>query len=72
MNATKVDFYFIFDKIGIPATFASSFKNGLSTRWVLIIYPLLACTQVASDKRVSSGVSFKCKKTSNYSTHRLE
>ena len=32
MNATKVDFYFIFDKIGIPATFASSFKNGLSTR----------------------------------------
>ena len=31
MNATKVDFYFIFYKIGIPATFASSFKNGLST-----------------------------------------
>ena len=72
MNAAKVDFYVIFAKIGIPATFASSFKIGLSTRWVLVIYPILAHTRVASNKRVLSGASFKCKKTSNYSTHRLE
>ena len=62
----------IFVKTGIPATFASSFINGLSTRWVLVIYPILARTRVASNKRVSSGASFKCKKTSNYSTCKLE
>ena len=44
-------------KIGIPVTLASSFKNGLSTRWVLIIYPILARTRVASNKRVWSGAS---------------
>ena len=31
----------------LPATVASSFKNGLSTHWVLINYPILARTQVA-------------------------
>ena len=51
---------------------SSSFKNGLSTRWVLVIYPILACTGVASNKRVSSGASFRSKTTSNYSTCELE
>jgi hypothetical protein len=31
----------------------------LGTRWVLVIYPILARTRVTSDKRVSSGASFK-------------
>ena len=44
MNAAKLDFDVIFAKIGIPATCASSFKIGLSTRWVLVIYPILAHT----------------------------
>ena len=44
MIAANVDFYVIFAKIGIPATCASSFKIGLSTRWVLVIYPILAHT----------------------------
>ena len=72
MNVAKVDFYVIFAKIGIPATFASNYKIGLSTRWVLVIYPILAHTRVACNKGVSSGASFKCKKTSNYSTRRFE
>ena len=55
MNAAKVDFYVIFAKIGIPATFASSFKNGLSTRLVLVNYPILAHTQVASKNEYRVG-----------------
>ena len=42
---------------------------GLSADWVLVFYPILARTQVASNERVLSGASFKCKKTSNYPTH---
>ena len=34
MNAAKVDFYFIFAKIGIPATFASNLKKTLNLRFV--------------------------------------
>ena len=49
INTSKVDFYVIFAKIGIPATFASNYKIGLSTRWVLVIYPILAHTRVASN-----------------------
>ena len=45
----------IFAKIGIPATFASSFKNGLSTRWVLVNYLILARTQIASKNEYRVG-----------------
>ena len=62
----------IFATIGIPDTFTSSFKNGLSTRWILVIYPILPRTRVTSNKQVSSGASFECKKTSNYSTCKLQ
>ena len=44
VNQFKFD---IFAKIGKPATFASSFRNGLSSRWVLVNYPILARTQIA-------------------------
>ena len=58
----------IFARTGILATFASSFRNDQSTHWVLAINPVLARTQVAFNKQVSSGASFKCEKTSNYLT----
>ena len=58
----------IFARIGIPATFASSFKNGLSTHYL----PDTHSYSIASNKRVSSGASFTCKKTINYSTRKLE
>ena len=44
----------------------------MSTRWVLVIYPILARTRIAFDKRVSSGASFNRKKTSNYLTRKFE
>ena len=52
VNQFKFD---IFAKIGIPATVASSFKNGLSTRWVLVNYPIQARTHVASKNEYRVG-----------------
>ena len=62
INTSKVDFYVIFAKIGIPATFASSFKSGLSTGWVLVNYPILARTQVASKNEYRVGQVLNVKK----------
>ena len=46
---------FLLKLVYVPATFVSSFKNGLSTRWILVNYPILACTQVASKNEYQVG-----------------